>query len=80
MGYSPLGHKESDTTEQLTLSLLHLQTRKKNPKPRLKSIVSKSCYCVSISTFCNINAMVILAITSFISLLGEIKYNEKCEG
>ena len=25
MGYSPWGHRESDTTEQLTLSLLHFQ-------------------------------------------------------
>ena len=32
VGYSPRGHKESDTTEQLTLSLYKILTTKKNKK------------------------------------------------
>ena len=46
MGYSPWGHRESDTTEQLTLSLLHFQNCSTRGGPvRGLSFPTLSPYC-----------------------------------
>ena len=42
MGYSPWGHKELDTTEQLTLTLINLSTEKIALPPTPPAITTPS--------------------------------------